>query len=329
MHVKFSNVIIIVLLGLICTGCSLSYNLNPPISSTALYDQDKEERKIIHIIDNRVDKQFSQGIGPLKDIDIKIGNVEDPIVWFAESLQNEFTARGISIEITTEKPTPNSPHLVLTINKYQIISSRKSGFHPYIAYHSFAGTLQAPAVDNKIMAYFLYGKTPVWSMDEVQEPCFNMPASVLVKEIAAKINRLALNHRMSDRQVEELNILVEKQIKASSPDTYLTVLDLGESNNPKAMAYLVKLADNDDLIIRASALSAIGMLGPESKLAFLKDKYAQYRDIDRFMAIKSIGDIGTPEALEFLKNAQYDPQYNEEYGFKFGTDLYIEAAKQE
>jgi hypothetical protein len=327
MHVKLINLTIIVLLGLVCTGCSLSYNLNPPISSTAQYDQEKEGRRIIHIIDNRVDKQFSEGIGPLKNIDIKIGNVEDPIVWFAESLQNEFTARGISIEVTTEQPAPNLSYLVLTINKYQIISSRTSGFHPYVAYHSFAGTLQAPAIDNNIIAYFLYGKTPIWTMDEVQEPCFNMPASVLVKEVAAKINRLALNYSMSDRRVEELNRLVQEQIKASSPNTYLSVFDLGESNNPKAMPYLLKLADNDDLIVRASALSAIGMLGPENELAFLKDKYAQYRDIDRFMAIKSIGDIGTPEALEFLKKAQHDPQYNEEYGFKFGTDLYIEAAK--
>jgi hypothetical protein len=327
MHVKVLNVTIIVLLGLVCTSCSLSYNLNPPISSTAQYDQDKEEQRIIHLVDNRANKQFSEGIGPLKNIDISIGNVEDPIVWLAESLQTEFTARGLSIEVTKEKPIPNSPDLVLTINKYQIISSRTSGFHPYVAYHSFAGKLQAPAKDNKIMAYFLYGKTPVWSMNEVQEPCFNMPASILVKEIAAKINRLAFDYSMSDRQVEELNILVQEQIKNSSPDAYLAVFDLGESNNPKAMDYLTKLADNDDLIIRASALSAIGMLGPENQVDFLKGKYAQYRDIDRFMAIKSIGDIGTPEALEFLKKAQQDPQYNEEYGFKFVTDLYIETAK--
>jgi hypothetical protein len=102
MHVKVLNVTIIVLLGLVCTSCSLSYNLNPLISSTAQYDQDKEEQRIIHLIDNRANKQFSEGIGPLKNIDITIGNVEDPIAWFAESLQNEFTARGISIEVTTE-----------------------------------------------------------------------------------------------------------------------------------------------------------------------------------------------------------------------------------
>ncbi len=69
------------------------------------------------------------------------------------------------------------------------------------------------------------------------------------------------------------------------------------------------------------------MLDPRNELTFLEKKYTQCSDIDRFMALKSIGDAGTPEAIQFLKNAQQDPQYHEENGFKFGTDLYIEAAK--
>ncbi len=327
MYVHLLKLTFIVVLGFICTGCSLKYNLNPPVSSTVQYAQNKEMQRTIHIIDNRLDKQFSKGLGPLSGIDIKIGNAEDPIAWFAESLQNEFTARGVSIKVITDQPKPDSTDLILTINKYQITSYRASGFHPYVAYHTFAGKLQSTDLNNKVMAYFLYGKTPVWSMDEIQEPCFSMPAFILIKEVAAKINRIALHYSMSDKRVEELNTLALDQIKALSPDAYLTVLDLGESNNPKAMAYLVKFADNDDLIIRASALSAIGMLGAESEFVFLKEKYAQYMDIDRFMAIKSIGDIGTPEAFEFLKNAQQDPQYNEEYGFKFGTDLYLETTQ--
>lgn len=327
MQFKLFHLTIMVILGFICTGCSLTYNLNPPISSVAQYDQEKSGQRTIYIIDDRTDKQFSKGIGPLAGIEINIGNVEDPIVWFAQSLQNEFVARGISVQVSTEEPKSNSSDIILIINKYQILSSRSSGFHPYVAYHSFSGKLQATDVDNKVLAYFLYGKTPVWSMDEVQQPCFDMPESILVKEVAAKINRLALHYAMSDKRVEELNAIVHEQIQTASPEAYLAVLDLGESNNPKAMDYLIKLADNEDLLIRASAISAIGMLGSEKEFDFLKNKYSQYHDIDRFMAIKSIGDIGTPEALAFLKEAQQDPQYNEEYGFKLGTDLYIEAAK--
>jgi hypothetical protein len=33
------------------------------------------------------------------------------------------------------------------------------------------------------------------------------------------------------------------------------------------------------------------------------------------MALRSIGDIGTPEALQFLRDARKDPQYNDKYDF--------------
>jgi PBS lyase HEAT-like repeat len=329
MRNKLYHIMLIALLGFVCSGCSLSYNLNPTLSSNSAsqYDQVTEGRKTIHIVDDRTDKQFSKGMGPLERIGIKIGNVDDPIAWFADSLQQEFAARGISVRVTTEKPAPGSSDPVLVINSYQIVSYRRSGFHPYVAYHSFSGKLQAPDGNNRVIAYFLYGKVPVWSMDEVQQPCFDLPESVLVKEVAAKINRFALHYKMRDDRVEELFATIQDQAKAGSADTYLTVLDLGESNNPMAMDHLKKLADNDDLLIRTSAISAIGMLGPEGQFDYLKGKYETCQDIDRFMAIKSIGDIGSPEAIAFLKKIQEDPMYSDDYGFKFAADLYLEAAK--
>jgi len=329
MRIKIHQLMLVALLGFISTGCSLKYNLNPAFSPNAQsqYGSLDQQQKTIHIVDNRTDKQFSKGLGPLERITINIGNVSDPIAWFADSLQKEFTARGIPVRVTAEPSAPGSTDPELVIDTYQVVSYRRSGFHPYVAYHSFAGILQAPKGDNKLVAYFLYGKVPVWSMDEVQQPCFDLPESVLIKEVAAKINRFALHYSMSDRQVEELAGTIQEQISSGSADTYLTVLDLGESNNPKAMSHLKKLADNDDLLIRASAISAIGMLGGEGQFDFLKEKYEKCQDIDRFMAIKSIGDIGTPEALNFLKKAQEDPMYTEDYGFKFATELYLETAK--
>jgi len=330
MQNKIYQLMFIALLGFICTGCSLTYNLNPPLSPTSSqsqYDPVEQQQQTIHIVDNRTDKQFSKGMGPLEGITINIGNVTDPIAWFADSLEKEFAARGIPVRVTTEQADPGSSDPNLVIDTYKIISYRRSGFHPYVAYHSFTGILQAPGGDKTVIAYFLYGKVPVWSMDEVQQPCFDLPESVLIKEVAAKVNRFALHYRMSDKSVEELGGRTEQQITAASPDAYLAVLDLGESNNPNAMDFLKKFADNDDLLIRASAISAIGMLGSEGQFDFLKEKYEKCQDIDRFMAIKSIGDMGTPEALEFLHKAQEDPMYADDYGFKFATELYLEAAK--
>lgn len=151
-----------------------------------------------------------------------------------------------------------------------------------------------------------------------------MPSSILIKGIGSTINRLAFNYRMSDVQLEDLNKKTQEKVVSLLPDAYLSVLDIGVSNNPKANKYLMQYAENEDLLIRACALSAIGMVGEESAFGFLKEKYSQYTDIDRFMALKSIGDLGTPEAMHILNEARHDQQYKDEYGFKFLVDLYLE-----
>ena len=322
---RFIQLSLFIFLGFFLTGCSLKYDLHPSISSTAEYEEDLEKQKVVYLKDNRQDKVFIKGIGGLQSIDIKIGNIEDPINWLAQSLEKEFASHKISIKFSTDQKLEVSADAILTVNKYQIINSRTSSYHPFVAYHSFSGTINSSTSNQAIISYFVYGKTPIWSMDEVQEPCFDMPSAILIKGIAAKVNRLALHYRMNDEELDELNKETQSKVDALSPNAYLSVLDLGESNNPKAINYLKPYTGNSDLIIRASALSAIGMIGREDSLQFLKEQYDKLIDIDRFMALKSIGDLDTPEAMQIFKDARMDPQYNEENGFKFLVDLYLDS----
>ncbi len=323
---SLSHFCMILLVGFFLTGCSLSYDLNPQISSTAEYEQGSQKQKTIFVKDNRSDKQFIKGVTGLSGVTLEIANVKDPVNWLSQSLQQEFQGHGIStVTFTNDPAMEQSADATLVVDRYMIINSRKSGFHPYIAFHSFSGKIQSSDLDKTVISYFTYGKTPIWSMDEVQEPCFDMPAAILIKGIAAKVNHFALHYQMSDRQLDELNTKINEELQAESPATYLSVLELGQSNNPKAISYLKALADNSDTLIRACALSSFGMLGQEDTFGFLVEKYNKYKDIDRFMALKSIGDLGTAEALDLLKEARYDFQYSDELGFKYLVDLYLEA----
>lgn len=325
---KSINVPAIFLAGLVLlAGCSLKYNLNPPLKSTAEYEQTAKKQHIVYVYDNREDKKFVKGVGGLASIDLSIGNVDDPVGWLSQSLEKEFLSHNISAKFTRDDSQKSSSDAILTVNKYQIINSRASGFHPYVAYHCFSGTIKSSGSDESIISYFVYGKTPVWSMDEVQAPCFDMPAAILIKGIAAKVNRFALHYRMNDGQLSKLNLTAKEKISSAAADAYLSVLEIGQSNNSKAVDYLKQLTENSDTLIRACSLSGFGMIGQKDALGFLKDKYNQYSDIDRFMALKSIGDIGTPEAIQFLKEARNDPQYNSEYGFKFVVDLYLDSVR--
>ena len=320
------NLPIFVILGLILTGCSLKYDLHPPISSSAEYEK-STKLHVVYVEDNRQDKKFITGITGLKSIDLQIGNVDDPVSWLAQSLEKDFLSHNITVTFTTDKALKMSADATVTVNTYQIINSRTSGFHPYVAYHSFAGIITNAASKKSVVSFFVYGKTPVWSMDEVQAPCFDMPSAILIKGIAAKINRFALHYRMNDSQLSELNNKAQEKVNSAAPDAYLSVIEIGQSNNSNAIGYLKAFAENSDTLIRACALSAFGMIGQENTLEFLKEKFAQHSDIDRFMALKSIGDLGTPAAIEFLKDARKDQQYTDDYGFKTVIDLYLDSAQ--
>ncbi len=320
LFLKFS---FIVLLAIICSGCALNYRLDQPVPSDYKYDSGDNTPTVLQIVDQRTDNNFFKGTGGLSRVNIKLENVDDPIDWLARALQKEFAARGTAVQIVS-KDHQGDPNLVLSVQNYQIINYRVSGFTPWVAYHSFKGELTSGGQTYPIHAYFLYGKVPVWSMSEIHEPCLNMPMTILVKEIASKINRYSLNYSVSTARLEEINNQITAKLEANAEDAYLPVLALGGSNNPAAMKMLIQTTDTENMLARACALSGMGTMGAQDQFDYLKEKYEGYADIDRFMALKSIGDIGTPQAFEFLKTAKDDPQNENEYGVIYCVDLYVE-----
>lgn len=114
-------------------------------------------------------------------------------------------------------------------------------------------------------------------------------------------------------------------LRLSSDDTELwfKILDLGASNNPAAMPVLKKVVantSNEDVL----ALSAMGTLGAESELDALKKTYGTLGNIDTFMLVKTIGDIGTPAATEFLTAQKDSDLYKNEGGMSYCVDLYLQ-----
>jgi hypothetical protein len=313
----------VIVIGVFFTGCSLKYAINEPVVSDIKYDKGEKKRVVMKVVDQRTDPVFHQKTSNLKNVNIELENMERPVSWLSIALEKEFAARGIPLEIT-DKDTPVPPDLVLNVKKYQIVSRRVSGYSPWESFHSFMGELKTANKTCAIPAYFYNGKVPIWSMSEIQEPCFNMPISIMVKEIASKINRCALNYSVSDETLGQIKTLAEQKIQAEADDAYIPVIGLGSTNNPEALKELMTFSDAKDRFIRACALSAIGTMGAENELEFLKKKYAQYDEADRFMALKSIGDIGSPEAIEFIRQVKQDPQYSQEEGLKYCVDLFLE-----
>ncbi|HET6440325.1 MAG TPA: HEAT repeat domain-containing protein, partial [Anaeromyxobacter sp.] len=165
------------------------------------------------------------------------------------------------------------------------------------------------------------GKFPVWSMKEINGPCFDVPHSIVVKEIASKVNRAILGFQSTDAAVVALEERAEPKTSQDN-GPYMELIELAGTNNPRAMPILKKYAKHKDEFVRAAALDAMGILGAKDELAFLKERYARLESLDRFMALKAIGDVGDDESLRFVADQASDRMYSSEEGMKFLVDLY-------
>ncbi len=318
---------LVAMVAFLFTGCvsNVKFTIKDPVVSNFKYDKGSEKPLVLQVIDQRSSLLFHDKIGGLdsKNIIITLVNISDPIAWLSQSLEKEFAARNIPVQVVYGK-TINPADIVLTVRKFQIVSRRMSAYSPWESYHSFRGEVTSGGKIADIRAYFFNGKVPMWSIEDVVEPCFNMPLSLLVKEIASKINHIALNYSAGDEIIRNSSARAAEQTKNKDDYACFPIFELGGSNNPAAIISLTVFADNDDRFIRACALSAIGTLGGQNQLEFLQKKYKQGDEIDKYMALKSIGDFGTPQAMDSVLKAKNDPLYDKEVAFKYLVDLYLE-----
>jgi hypothetical protein len=310
-------------------GCGLKYNLKEPSPSTVNYPNSGVPTTTMTIVDKREGENlhFTTGkIGPggsVVDISkiLTFQNIDDPIAFFSTQLEKELNQRGLPVKCIVGRTGDSS--LSLEVNRYQIVNYRATGFSPWEACHVFDGIVVLDGKREGIKAYFYNGKTPVWSMDEIQEPCFNIPSSILIKDVASKINRAVFKLQASDAKVNQLAAEIDTEM-TTKPEIgpIWKVLELGYTNNPNAMMPLKKFSLEGDELFKSCAISAIGILGAEGQFEFLKQRYNDTFYNEKYMAVKAIGDIGSQEAISFIRNITDQDIYNDEGGLKTCVDLY-------
>ncbi len=304
------------------SGCSLKYTIEEPVPSRVTYQNVEKKPLVMKIVDERIDKKFSPGITGLKSVDIIFENVEDPVGWLAKGLEKEFSARGVPMQAVTSD-VAGQPALTLTVKRYQVVNHRASGFSAWEAYHLFLGQVTMGEKSCTIPAYFFNSKIPVWSMDEIGKPCLSTPMSVMVKEIAAKINRCVFNYSASDAEVEKMTAAALAEVKGESDTACFPSIELGITNNPAALSALQKIAENENSLVHNCAVSAIGLLGVPGQFDYLADKFRKFTNNDKAMPLKAIGDYGNSKSMEFLDKLRSDKLYEDENSVRYCVDLYL------
>jgi hypothetical protein len=131
----------------------------------------------------------------------------------------------------------------------------------------------------------------------------------MVKEVASKINRYTFGLQASDEKVAEL---VDGIRHRFNEDSFIQVLELGYTNNPAAVPPLVEFTSHSDSMVRACAICSLGVLGAVGQFEFLKQKYRSTESIEKHMALKAIGDLGTPAAMDFLRSVKSSSDADDE-----------------
>jgi hypothetical protein len=310
-------------------GCGLHYTVKEPVISSTSYITDDATQKILTIVDKRTGMDASFLLGQLgagaemsKDVIFSLDNIDDPIGFFAKHLERELVSRKIPVKCVVGKNVEGG--LTLIINRYQIANRRAIGFSPWESFHIFSGTIIEGGREKVIKSYFYNGKAPVWSMKEIEEPCFTIPMSIIIKDVASKINQAVFNLRSADEKVRALASEIDAEVSKDNYSGFWKVLELGYTNNPEAIEPLKKFSRMGDEFYRSCGVSSIGTLGAVDQLEFLKARYKDGWYNDRYMAAKAIGDLGTPAAKQVLESIKNDAAYAKEGGLKYCVDLYLQ-----
>lgn len=304
------------------TGCSLKYAVDDPPAPGFTYQDADRKPIVMKVVDQRDSVNYMVGISGLQRVDLSLENVDDPLAWLSKGLVKEFNARGVPLQLAAKESTTPAD-LTLTVRKYQLINHRASGFSAWESYNIFLGQVTMGGKSCTVPAFFFNSKIPVWSMDEIQKPCVSDPMGVIVKDVAAKINQCLFNYGASDADVEKLAAAVASAVAADVKTACFPLTDLGSTNNPAAMTTLKKFAGHDDSFVHNCAVSAIGTLGAQEQFGFLEGRFNYFAGNDKVMPLKAIGDTGTGQAQDFLRQVKKSTLYTEENGVRYCTDLYL------
>lgn len=218
----------------------------------------------------------------------------DAFPWLAAQTVREMAARGLPVQLGNGAQGPDA----VLVKHIHIENRRVSGFSPFETFTSVSADVATPTATQRIVTFIKRGKVPVWSFSEVIDPTYSDPLGLAAKELAAKLARILFDAKLSDSQVDA----VVAKTGGAKVD-YRDVYELGFSNNPHAIPQLVVLTANSDDEVHQAAYSSLGILRDSQHFDLLMTESKNSKDDweDRAMALKGIGDLGTPQSQAYLQ----------------------------
>jgi hypothetical protein len=274
----------------VLTGCTISVPLAKPAPSPFQYAERREAPIQVIVKDARTaaERPLSRG-----RFSVALVGAGEDLAFLRDALVAEMKARGINV-VTEAAGGANV--MAFEVNRFYFRNHRTSGFSPWVTFTNFRAQVAYQGRTETVTSYFHAGKVPMWSMDEVVEPTYNYPWRVVVREIVTKLNRLYFKIRPPESMVREHARLLEGDPPL---DAILDAAFLGSPEMLPRLEALATTSTSGNVVVYA--LDAIGIIGDAKSFPFLRNFYATARERGQLFSLKAIGDLGTPEALSFVR----------------------------
>jgi HEAT repeat protein len=305
------------------SGCALQIPIKDPVPSKIAYTATSAAPVTLNFKDQRIGTARTEPAGGRLTTNLSYNDKPfEPVPWLAQHTVSEMKARGLPVSLGNGE----SGGTDVLIQRLRVENHRASGFSPLVTFTLLRADVVTPRGTQRIAAFIKRGKVPIMTMGEVVDPTFNDPLHVLTKELAAKLNQQLFGQSISDAQLATLVAKVNENASRDN-DAYIDVYQVGFGNNPKAVPDLVKWASHANEYVRLAAISSLGILKANDQFDFLSKIYQSDKIWqDRAMALKAIGDLGTPAArayLEGVRSKLVGNADNEAVWTRLVLDLYL------
>lgn len=311
---SFATVILLVsALGL--QGCVASTSMRfPEVHPLVQYGPARRpEPRTFRIVDARPRSEAAMHFGSYQ---VEVEGGTDPLAFLGENLEQVLQSGGIDLRRTDDA----GADLSLVVRRFRI-RNHEDTWSPFHTFTTFRADLVAGDRTIPIAAYFK-ASAVIEDFGSPSPSCYEIPLESVVLEIAAKMNRAILGRASPREEVERMLAEVPVSYAILSDRSSLSVSRLAFTNNAMVVPTLVALTDREQGQIRAAAISGLGTIGARDQFDLLTRIYSDKGPLDRLMAAKSIGDLGTAPARAFLANVRGSEDYRKSEALREVVDLY-------
>lgn len=227
---------------------------------------------------------------------------KDPLVFLGESIAAELSKHGIPASV---KPSAGAEVMTIRVEVFNIDVRFATGFGPTTTLTRLRTLVtykgKSQIVSGAIVRSNVLKSSPKKDKKGTWAYVFEDAVHMVVREAAAKLNRHFWGLSVPDAKVDQMIAAVP----ASPERRELTKLvDVACTNNPRAAKYLRGQATHEVQSQRRTALWGLGVVGSNPEVPLLEKAAMEGGDGDLLMGLKSLGDIGTPEANAAIKKIE-------------------------